>query len=101
MGFAGIGHRLQVHFEIDAAPQEHLAMVASGIGLSIVPASTLSLHPSLTMQVQRLVVDGLAFKLAVWSVWGLRAKLTAGTIEAVEEIFSTAPASATRRAKAS
>jgi hypothetical protein len=61
----------------------------------------LSLPPSLTMQVQRLAIDGRAFNLAVRSVWGLRAKLTAGTIEAVAEIFSTAPAGVTRRAKAS
>ena len=93
MAFAAAGARLHVHFEVDAAPQEHLAMVAAGIGLSIVPSSTLALPSPLTTQVQQVAVDGLAFDLSVWSVWGLRAKLLAGTVDVVEEIFGTSPAS--------
>jgi DNA-binding transcriptional LysR family regulator len=99
--FAGIGERLHVHFEIDAAPHEHLAMVAAGIGCSIVPASTLSLHPSLATDVQQVAVGGLQFDLAVWSVWTLRPKLAAGTIEGLDEIFATPATGIARRQQAS
>jgi hypothetical protein len=44
---AEAGGQLRVTFELDAAPYEHLAMVAAGVGCSILPASALTLHPAL------------------------------------------------------
>jgi DNA-binding transcriptional LysR family regulator len=85
--FAEIGHRPRVQFELDASPQEHLAMVAAGVGCSIVPESAL-LQPSPALRnVQQLDVPGFRFELSVTLLWAERAKPMAGTEEALASIF--------------
>ena len=85
---ARIGHRLHVQFEVDAAPQEHLAMVAAGVGYSIVPASALTQNSKLSDHVQQLSVDQFDHDLGVWSVWSERCKPVEGTSEALASIFA-------------
>jgi DNA-binding transcriptional LysR family regulator len=87
---AGSGRRLHVRFEVDAAPQEHLAMVAAGIGFSIVPASALALSPRHAAQVQQLSVRGFDGALNVWLIWSEQCRPLAGTAEALAAIFAVA-----------
>ena len=87
---ASCGRRLHVRFEVDAAPQEHLAMVAAGMGLSIVPASALTQNPRLAAQVQRLSAAAFDGALNVWVIWSEQARPLPGTAEALETIFATA-----------
>lgn len=58
------GHRLQVRYEVDAAPQDHIAMVASGLGVSVVPAGTLRHHAQSPGVTQRPLDDELV--MGVW-----------------------------------
>jgi DNA-binding transcriptional LysR family regulator len=85
--FAQVGHRPRIQFELDASPQEHLAMVAAGVGCSIVPESALHQPSSALPRVQRLDVPGFTFELSVSLLWAERAKPTAGTEEALASIF--------------
>ncbi|HJU44366.1 MAG TPA: substrate-binding domain-containing protein, partial [Vicinamibacterales bacterium] len=80
--------RLHVKFEVDAAPQEHLAMVAAGIGFSIVPESALRHNPRLAAGVQELSVPDFDPRLKVWVIWSDQCRTIAGTSEALAEIFS-------------
>ena len=82
------GQRLRVQFEMDASPQEHLWMVAAGIGCSIVPASALNQNRQVTDQVQQLSVDQFAYDLAVWVMWQEGCRPAEGTEQALAAIFS-------------
>jgi DNA-binding transcriptional LysR family regulator len=62
------GKRLRVRFEIDAAAQDHVTLVASGLGTAVVPRSTLRHHP-LASEV-REVPFGPKMELAVWFLAG-------------------------------
>jgi DNA-binding transcriptional LysR family regulator len=84
---AAIGEHLHVQFELDAAPQEHIAMVAAGVGCSIVPASSLSQPASRAQSVQRLTVTGFDFDLVVSIAWSERHQALPGTREALAAIF--------------
>jgi len=86
-GLAASGHRLRVQFELDAAPQEHLAMVAAGIGCSIVPISTVTLSLTTAQSVQQLVVAGLDCDLGVWAVSHQRDRSGAAGLDAFADIF--------------
>jgi DNA-binding transcriptional LysR family regulator len=88
---AEAGHRPHVQFELDAAPQEHLAMVAAGVGASIVPASALALAPALAGQVQQLTVPRFAHELRVWAVWSARSRPPSAVAEALSAIFAATP----------
>ena len=81
------GHRLHVQFELDAAPQEHLSMVAAGVGCSIVPSSALEQGAHHAKKVQQLIVKNFDGELGVWMLWADRYKPTAGTQEALAAIF--------------
>ena len=85
--FAEGGHRLRVQFEMDAAPQEHLSMVAAGMGCSIVPSSALKQPLTPLEHIQRLAVEPFDYELGVWVVWSDRAKPVEGTPEALAAIF--------------
>jgi DNA-binding transcriptional LysR family regulator len=91
---AGIGHRLHVQFELDAAPQEHLAMVAAGLGCSIVPASALKQDATVTAHVQQLRIDQFDYELGVWALWSERSKPADGTMEALASVFALVHTSA-------
>jgi DNA-binding transcriptional LysR family regulator len=81
------GYRLHVQFELDAAPQEHLSMVAAGVGCSIVPSSALEQGARDAKKVQRLIIKNFDGALGVWMLWADRHKPTAGTPEALAAIF--------------
>ena len=81
------GYRLRVQFELDAAPQEHLSMVAAGVGCSIVPSSALEQGARHAKKVQQLMIKNFDGELAVWMLWADRYKPTAGTQEALAAIF--------------
>ena len=83
---AGTGGYLNVQFEVDAAPVEHLSMVAAGLGCSVVPASTLAEYPALAGQVHVLETDGFEGQLGVWMLWSRRATPFAGTQEALAAV---------------
>jgi DNA-binding transcriptional LysR family regulator len=85
---AGCGRRLHLRFEVDAAPQEHLSMVAAGMGFSIVPASTLVQNSRLAAQVQELSVKGFDGALNVWLMWSKQCRILDGTVEALSAIFT-------------
>lgn len=85
---ARIGHRLHVQFEMDASPQEHLWMVAAGVGWSIVPISALKQNLTVTDHVQQLSVDQFAYDLAVWVIWQESCRPAEGTEQALAAIFS-------------
>jgi DNA-binding transcriptional LysR family regulator len=96
---ASCGRRLHVRFEVDAAPQEHLAMVAAGIGFSIVPASALVQNERLAVRVQELSVNAFDGALNVWVIWSDQCRTVDGTAEALAAIFAdTAGASRLRLA---
>jgi len=82
------GHHLRVQFEMDAAPQEHLAMVAAGMGCSLVPASALAQTMKLLEHVQQLSVREFDYELGVWIVWSERWRPIEGTPEALAAIFA-------------
>jgi hypothetical protein len=84
---ASIDEYLQVRFELDAAPQEHIAMVAAGVGCSIVPASALAQSPKHLPSIQQLTVSGFHSMLAVSVVWSERCRPLPGTHEALAAIF--------------
>lgn len=86
-GLAATGHRLRVQFELDAAPQEHLAMVAAGIGCSVVPLSVVTQNLKAAQSVQQLVVAGLDFELGVWATSHLRDRAGAASFAAFADIF--------------
>lgn len=88
---AGIGHRLHAQFELDASPQEHLWMVAAGVGCSIVPASALQQDRNITEQVQQLSVAEFNPQLAVWTVWNEHCRPLQGTEPALAAIFTEPP----------
>lgn len=87
---AAVGECLRVQFELDAAPQEHIAMVASGVGYSIVPASALTQPTGRLQTVQRLTVEGFNFDLVVSLLWSERCQLLPGTEHALRAIFEPA-----------
>jgi DNA-binding transcriptional LysR family regulator len=58
------GARLRVRFEIDAAAQDHITLVASGLGIAVVPRSTLRHHP-LAARVREIRFGG-RLELASW-----------------------------------
>jgi DNA-binding transcriptional LysR family regulator len=84
---AAIDEHLHVQFELDAAPQEHIAMVAAGVGYSIVPASALSQSAARNPGVRQLTASGFAFDLVASVVWNERCQLPPGTREALAAIF--------------
>jgi DNA-binding transcriptional LysR family regulator len=84
---AAVNERLHVQFELDAAPQEHIAMVAAGVGYSIVPASALTRSATSVDRVQILTVHGFEFDLMVALLWTERCRLLPGTREALAAIF--------------
>lgn len=86
---ASCGRRLHVRFEVDAAPQEHLAMVAAGMGCSIVPASALTQNERLAAQVQQLSVTAFDGSLNVWVIWSAQCQVIDGTAEALAHIFAS------------
>ena len=86
--FAAIGHRLHVQYEMDAAPQEHITMVAAGLGCSLVPASALTQDTRLMDQVQQLSIEGFGHDLGVWLLWSERCQRKVGTDEALTAIFA-------------
>lgn len=86
--FAGIGHRLHVQFELDASPQEHLWMVAAGVGCSIVPASALKQDVATAGHVRRLTVEQFNYELGVWVIWSEGCRPVEGTEDALSAIFS-------------
>ncbi|HEX7280815.1 MAG TPA: LysR family transcriptional regulator [Vicinamibacterales bacterium] len=94
---ASCGRRLHIRFEVDAAPQEHLAMVAAGMGNSIVPASALAQNERLAAQVQQLSVSAFDGSLNVWVIWSAQCKVVDGTAEAMAEIFAAAEGRTTLR----
>ena len=59
------GQRLQVRYEIDAAPQDHIAMVAAGLGVSLVPEGTLR-HHAQSRAVMKCALDDEALVMGVW-----------------------------------
>jgi DNA-binding transcriptional LysR family regulator len=61
------GQRLQVRYEVDAAPQDHIAMVAAGLGVSAVPAGTLRHHPQSSAVIKR-AFDDEALVMGVWLI---------------------------------
>lgn len=87
---AGIDEHLTVQFELDAAPQEHIAMVAAGVGYSIVPASSLIQSAKQLGGIQQLSVDGFQFELVVSMVWNERCQPVPGTRDALRSIFEPA-----------
>lgn len=87
---ASIDERLDVRFELDAAPQEHLAMVAAGVGYSIVPASSLAQSPRQMASIQVLTVSGFTLDLEVSLLWSERCEPMSGTREALSAIFEPA-----------
>ena len=84
---ATVDEHLNVQFELDAAPQEHMSMVASGVGYSIVPASALTQSPRCRAAVQKLTVTGFDFELGVSILWSERCQPIPGTQEALAAIF--------------
>jgi DNA-binding transcriptional LysR family regulator len=84
---ADIDEPLTVQFELDAAPQEHIAMVAAGVGCSIVPSSALAQSLKALRTVQQLTVAGFDFDLAVSVLWSRRCQLSPGTDRALRAIF--------------
>jgi DNA-binding transcriptional LysR family regulator len=84
---AAVNEHLNVQFEFDAAPQEHIAMVAAGVGYSIVPASALTRSSKDTPAVQQLHVAGFEFDLTVSIVWSERCHPLPRTREALAAIF--------------
>jgi DNA-binding transcriptional LysR family regulator len=84
---ATVDEHLKVQFELDAAPQEHIAMVASGVGYSIVPASALTQSPRQRTVIQQLTVTGFEFDLVVSILWSERCQTTPGTRQALAAIF--------------
>lgn len=84
---ASIDEHLTVQFELDAAPQEHIAMVAAGVGCSIVPASALPQAAAHARRVQRLMVSGFDFELTVSILWSERCQPLAGTHDALAGVF--------------
>jgi hypothetical protein len=84
---AAIDEHLEVQFELDAAPQEHIAMVAAGVGHSIVPASALTQSPKSAQSVQTLTVRGFDFDLVVSMLWSDRCQPLPGTKAALRAIF--------------
>jgi DNA-binding transcriptional LysR family regulator len=93
---AAVGEHLRVQFELDAAPHEHMAMVAAGVGYSVVPASALEQAPGSLRGVQQLTVSGFDFELAVSVLWSERCHPLPGTQQALAAIFET-PALGPRR----
>lgn len=85
---ASIGHRLHVQFELDASPQEHLWMVMSGVGCSIVPASALKQDVKNIDHIQQLSVAEFNYQLAVWIVWNDNRRPIQGTEAALAAIFT-------------
>jgi DNA-binding transcriptional LysR family regulator len=100
-GFAEVGHRPRVQFELDASPQEHLAMVAAGIGCSIVPASALKQSARDSRRIQQIEVSDFRCELAVTLLWAERAKPAAGTEAALARMFGQAQAVTSLRSAAS
>ena len=94
---ASCGRRLHIRFEVDAAPQEHLAMVAAGMGYSIVPVSALTQNERLASQVQQLSVSAFDGSLNVWVIWSAQSTVVNGTAEALTPIFAAAEARTTLR----
>jgi DNA-binding transcriptional LysR family regulator len=85
---AATGQRLDVQFELDASPQEHLWMVMSGVGCSVVPACALKQDLKNTDRVQQLSVPEFNYQLAVWLVWNESCRPVRGTEAALAAIFA-------------
>jgi DNA-binding transcriptional LysR family regulator len=85
---ASCGRRFHVRFEVDAAPQEHLAMVAAGMGYSIVPSSALNQNERLAANVQQLSVAAFDGSLNVWVIWSQQCQMVDGTTQALAKIFA-------------
>ena len=84
---ATIDEHLAVQFELDAAPQEHVAMVAAEIGYSIVPVSALTHTGKPVDAIQQLTVNGFSFELVVSILWNERCRPLPGTHDALAAIF--------------
>ncbi len=82
------GGRLHVRFEIDAAAQDHVTLVAAGLGTAVVPRSTLRHHP-LASDV-REVPFGPKMKLAVWLLAGDAISAFEGLSPRLLEVFGSA-----------
>lgn len=90
------GERLHVRFEIDAAAQDHITLVASGLGTAVVPRSTLRHHPL------RSHIREVPFGKMEQAVW----LLVAETLEAFEglpsrlsQVFGASTRSRTQRSR--
>ena len=94
---ASCGRRFHVRFEVDAAPQEHLAMVAAGMGYSIVPSSALAQNERLAARVQQLSVAAFEGSLNVWVMWSQQCQMADGTAQAMAQIFAAAEGRTTLR----
>lgn len=81
------GERLHVRFEVDAAAQDHIALVASGLGRSIVPRSALRHHP-LRARVRQLGI-GKGMGLAVWLLLGEAAREVPGLQDRLIQLCRT------------
>jgi DNA-binding transcriptional LysR family regulator len=88
---AATGRRLHVQFELDASPQEHLGMVMSGVGCSIVPASALKQDVRNLDRVQQLTVAEFDYGLSVWMIWDGNCRPAPGTEPALAAIFAEPP----------
>jgi DNA-binding transcriptional LysR family regulator len=97
--FAEGGCRLRVQFELDAAPQEHLAMVAAGVGCSIVPLSSLNQNLKLLERIQQLSVERFDSELGVWMLWSERWQPVDALATALSDIFRIASPASMRLAR--
>jgi DNA-binding transcriptional LysR family regulator len=81
------GERLHVRFEIDAAAQDHITLVASGLGTAVVPRSTLRHHP-LRSQVREVPFGKM--EQAVWLLAGEGLEAFEGLSTRLAQVFGSA-----------
>ena len=83
--------RMHVRYEIDSAPQEHIALVAAGLGHSIVPVATLRHHPQASA-VHKCVIDDQRFEVGVWLLSSDPVAAIGGLHAHLLRVFGGAPA---------
>ncbi len=88
------GERLHVRFEIDAAAQDHVTLVAAGLGTAVVPRSTLRHHPRASDV--REVRFGPKMELAVWLLAGDALGTFEGLSTRLQQVFGSARAATSR-----